>query len=147
MCNENALLMMCHGLFRYDALGASVRPCLVVFAVFQATTVLKQWFVSRYALGASNAYSTAVLCLLVVFCTMIFQASSGSGLDGSIEQRDALTSTSEPSNQTRSYYASSQRLDWLQSTFGSSGWKLQVCMCVCLRAGGFEEECFAALSV
>jgi hypothetical protein len=81
------------------------------------------WF-CRYALGVSNAYGTAMLCLFLVFITLVFQASSGYGLDATVERRTTLLL--EGSNQTKAYYSSSQRLDWIQSTFGSSGWKIQV---------------------
>lgn len=81
---------------------------------------------ARYALNTANAYCTGVVSLLLVFCAMFFQATSGSGLDSAIEQRESSAASSQSSSNNNTYYDSSQKLDWMQATLGSSGWQKQM---------------------
>lgn len=66
----------------------------------------------RNGMNISNLYCTCVVGLLGLQVTALVQASGGAGLDATIVQRVKAPYS----------YASSDKLDWIQSTMGSSGW-------------------------
>ena len=83
----------------------------------------------RNTMGISNLYCTSVCTLLALHVTMIAQAASGAGLDSSsagVQNRMTLDATMDNNTLSQSSYASSTRLDWIQSVAGSSGWVKQV---------------------
>ena len=83
----------------------------------------------RNTMGISNLYCTSVCTLLALHVTMIAQAASGAGLDSSsagVQTRMTQDATMDNNTLSQSSYASSTRLDWIQSVAGSSGWVKQV---------------------
>ncbi len=66
-------------------------------------------------LAVANSYSVCVLAISLLYVGCFLQGASGWGLSDTLKWRTSKL-------QANITYASSQRLDWVQSSIGASGW-------------------------
>lgn len=90
----------------------------------ETASVLK-WIARRRGHGLNtlsvcNAYCSCTLAVFLLYFCEFMQAVSGWGLDDQLVPRASVNASS------RAVYSSSQRLDWIQASAGSSGWTLVV---------------------